>query len=68
MFNKKSNQINVSHNNDIIRRINVNQTDNINSNNLEKMNKNNHLLINLLQNHLVVMTPITLISKQPVEL
>ncbi|WP_338979146.1 type II CAAX endopeptidase family protein [Spiroplasma endosymbiont of Panzeria rudis] len=36
MFNKKSNQINVSHNNDIIRRINVNQTDNINSNNLEK--------------------------------
>lgn len=36
MFNKKSNQINVSQNNDIIRRINVNQTDNINSNNLEK--------------------------------
>lgn len=36
IFNKKSNQINVSQNNDIIRRINVNQTDNINSNNLEK--------------------------------
>lgn len=45
MFNKKSNQINVSHNNDIIRRINVNQTDNINSNNLEK-NPKKQLLIN----------------------
>lgn len=36
MFNKKSNQINVSQNNNIIRRINVNQTDNINSNNFKK--------------------------------
>lgn len=44
MFNKKSNQINVSQNNDIIRRINVNQTDNINSNNLEK-NPEKQLLI-----------------------
>lgn len=36
ILNKKSNQINVSQNNNIIRRINVNQTDNINSNNLTK--------------------------------
>ena len=39
VFNKKSNQINVSQNNNIIRKINVNKTDNINSDNLEKTPK-----------------------------
>lgn len=47
IFNKKSNQINVSQNNDIIRRINVNQTDNINSNNLEKKRQKKWLIDNL---------------------
>lgn len=38
-FNKKSNQINVSQNNNITRKINVNQTDNINEKNLQKTEK-----------------------------
>lgn len=36
IFNKKSNQINVSQNNNIIRKINVNQTNDINLDNLSK--------------------------------
>lgn len=38
-FNKKSNQINVSQNNNITRKINVNQTDKINGSNLQKTAK-----------------------------